>query len=47
MQGDLRGRAAASELIERTLAEFGRIDLSRYVTGQCLSVCGGKVLTPS
>ncbi|GAA5232311.1 SDR family oxidoreductase [Verticiella sediminum] len=27
--------------------EFLATDLSSYVTGQCISVCGGKVLTPS
>jgi NAD(P)-dependent dehydrogenase (short-subunit alcohol dehydrogenase family) len=27
--------------------EFLATDLSAYVTGQCISVCGGKVLTPS
>jgi NAD(P)-dependent dehydrogenase (short-subunit alcohol dehydrogenase family) len=27
--------------------EFLVTDLSAYVTGQCLSVCGGRVLTPS
>jgi NAD(P)-dependent dehydrogenase (short-subunit alcohol dehydrogenase family) len=27
--------------------EFLTTDLSRYVTGQCISVCGGAVLTPS
>ncbi|MGI4816166.1 MAG: SDR family NAD(P)-dependent oxidoreductase [Janthinobacterium lividum] len=27
--------------------EFLATDLSRYVTGQCISVCGGLVLTPN
>ena len=27
--------------------EFLATDLSQYVTGQCISVCGGAVLTPS
>jgi len=27
--------------------QFFVSDLSRYITGQCLSVCGGAVLTPS
>jgi 3-oxoacyl-[acyl-carrier protein] reductase len=27
--------------------EFLATDLSRYVTGQCISVCGGAVLTPN
>ena len=27
--------------------EFLVTPLSSYVTGQCLSVCGGQVLTPS
>jgi NAD(P)-dependent dehydrogenase (short-subunit alcohol dehydrogenase family) len=27
--------------------EFLATDLSAYVTGQCISVCGGRVLTPS
>ncbi|MGI4814733.1 MAG: SDR family NAD(P)-dependent oxidoreductase [Janthinobacterium lividum] len=28
------------------VVEFLATDLSRYVTGQCISVCGGAVLTP-
>jgi NAD(P)-dependent dehydrogenase (short-subunit alcohol dehydrogenase family) len=27
------------------VVEFLATDLSRYVTGQCISVCGGSVLT--
>lgn len=29
------------------VVEFLATDLSRYVTGQCISVCGGAVLTPA
>jgi len=29
------------------VVEFFASDLSSYVSGQCLSVCGGAVLTPS
>lgn len=29
------------------VVEFLATDLSRYVTGQCISVCGGVVLTPN
>jgi NAD(P)-dependent dehydrogenase (short-subunit alcohol dehydrogenase family) len=29
------------------VVEFLVTDLSRYVTGQCISVCGGAALTPA
>jgi NAD(P)-dependent dehydrogenase (short-subunit alcohol dehydrogenase family) len=40
------GRLGTTEDIAGVL-QFFVSDQSAYVTGQCLSVCGGKVLTPS
>ena len=54
-----RGIGSAEELEQIPLRRFGEVedcagvleflvtDLSRYVTGQVVSVCGGAVLTPN
>ena len=56
---DQRGIAVASEANHVPLRRLGEVedcagvveflvsDLSRYVTGQCISVCGGATLTPA
>jgi NAD(P)-dependent dehydrogenase (short-subunit alcohol dehydrogenase family) len=54
-----RGMQNDRELKKIPLRRFGEVEdcanvleflvtpLSAYVTGQCISVCGGQVLTPS
>ena len=54
-----RGIGSADEPAQIPLRRFGEVedcagvlaflvtDLSRYVTGQVISVCGGAVLTPN
>lgn len=58
-QAQARGIGTAADLAPIPLGRFGTSedcagvlellvsDLSAYVTGQCASVCGGRVLTPS
>jgi NAD(P)-dependent dehydrogenase (short-subunit alcohol dehydrogenase family) len=58
-QAQARGVGTAADLAAIPLGRFGTTedcagvlefltsDLSAYVTGQCISVCGGRVLTPS
>ena len=58
-QAAQRGIGTADELAQIPLRRFGQVedcagvleflttDLSQYVTGQVISVCGGAVLTPS
>lgn len=58
-QAESRGIGVASDLEQIPLRRFGQpediagvvhflaTDLSTYVTGQCISVCGGRILTPS
>ena len=41
----LRRLGTADEVA--SVVQFFASDMSAYVTGQCLSVCGGTVLTPS
>jgi NAD(P)-dependent dehydrogenase (short-subunit alcohol dehydrogenase family) len=59
VQAAARGMQDERELKRIPLRRFGEVEdcanvleflvtpLSAYVTGQCLSVCGGQVLTPS
>lgn len=58
-QAAARGIGTPAEMLRVPLRRFGQVedcagvveflvtDLSRYVTGQVISVCGGAVLTPS
>jgi NAD(P)-dependent dehydrogenase (short-subunit alcohol dehydrogenase family) len=58
-QAAARGIATAADLVNIPLRRLGTTDdcvgvveflvrdLSAYVTGQCISVCGGRILTPS